>query len=666
MLCCQHQKSTFAQINSDDTLPNNSQINQHKNIYNITGGTQAGHNLFHSFEKFSIPNNHEVYFDNAINIQNIINRVTGKSISEINGLIRANGKANFFLINPNGIVFGENSRLDIGGSFIGSTADSFKFTDGKEFSAIYPEEKPLLSINVPLGLQYGKNQSANIVNSGNLTVNNGSNITLIGNSLENTGKLATSSGQISLAAIDRQGFARLGKFGELLSIESQPVDGIDGYENNSGIVLNSGTINSFASTKKNNKIQILGNRVGLLENSLLDVSGNTGGGEIIIGNHNTLATYIDSKAFLKADAVNTGDGGSINVSATKSTRAYGTFSAKGGLDNGNGGLIDISGNHFLDVRDINIDTIATNGLNGDWLLKSNNILLVSQGHFRNAENDKFDIFQQSKGGTVLDAYTIEKQLSSGNNITIAADSTNSELGNIKADRVYIEPTNNSPITLTFQAANDISFSKGYIQPISNRLGVVLQADTNGSGKGNISLGNGIPYSFKINTRGEGFSASAISILLSGAEIMSSFSNVNDSKSIVLGAENSSGSQNKDIINQEKLKHEISGIDISAKNDILMQQSGIIKETDSAANSGDININADSFYIQVGGIENNTSGSGNAGDINFKVNLFSVKSGGTNSVTEGNGNSGSVNIETDILNLNTGRIQSLTKSFGHAG
>ncbi|MEO1184662.1 MAG: filamentous hemagglutinin N-terminal domain-containing protein, partial [Cyanobacteria bacterium J06636_27] len=92
MLCCQHQKSAFAQINSDNTLPNNSQVNQHKNIYNITGGTQAGNNLFHSFEKFSIPNNHEVYFDNAIKIQNIINRVTGKSISEINGLIRANGK----------------------------------------------------------------------------------------------------------------------------------------------------------------------------------------------------------------------------------------------------------------------------------------------------------------------------------------------------------------------------------------------------------------------------------------------------------------------------------------------------------------------------------------------------------------------------------------------
>lgn len=152
--------SAIAQIAPDRTLGSENSVvtpqTPDSPVDVISGGAIRGVNLFHSFEQFSLQTGRTAFFNNAADIQHIISRVTGSSISNIDGLIRANGTANLFFINPNGIIFGPNARLDIGGSFMASTASSLKFADGLEFSAITTQTKPLLSVNVPLGLQYGE------------------------------------------------------------------------------------------------------------------------------------------------------------------------------------------------------------------------------------------------------------------------------------------------------------------------------------------------------------------------------------------------------------------------------------------------------------------------------------------------------------------------------
>ena len=126
----------------------------------INGGTRTGNNLFHSFSQFSIPTNGSVIFNNPTDIQNIFSRVTGTTRSSIDGLIQAQGNVNLFLMNPNGIVFGPNAKLDIGGSFIGTTANSIKFADGVNFSSRDVTSNPLLTVSVPIGLQMGNSPGA--------------------------------------------------------------------------------------------------------------------------------------------------------------------------------------------------------------------------------------------------------------------------------------------------------------------------------------------------------------------------------------------------------------------------------------------------------------------------------------------------------------------------
>ncbi|MBH8574930.1 filamentous hemagglutinin N-terminal domain-containing protein [Nostocaceae cyanobacterium CENA369] len=218
----------FAQITPDNTLANNSNVARHGNTFSITKGTQAGSNLFHSFSEFSVPNGGTAYFNNALNIQNIITRVTGGSISNIDGLIRANGTANLFLLNPNGIIFGSNARLDIGGSFLATTASSFKWSDGSTFSATNPQPpSELLTINLSAlffnQLQAARIENRSTINAGNnlkgLRVPDGRSLLLVGGDIIlDGGSLNALGGLVELAGVSGKGTVGLNVDSQDLSL----------------------------------------------------------------------------------------------------------------------------------------------------------------------------------------------------------------------------------------------------------------------------------------------------------------------------------------------------------------------------------------------------------------------------------------------------------------
>ncbi|EGJ34484.1 MULTISPECIES: filamentous hemagglutinin N-terminal domain-containing protein [Moorena] len=197
----------LAQITPDQTLGNESSVvTPNATIRGepgdlIEGGAARGSNLFHSFQDFNVGQLQRVYFANPAGIENILSRVTGSNISNILGTLGVDGGANLFLLNPNGIVFGQNARLDVAGSFFASTANSLVFNNGTEFSATNPQAPPLLSINITPGLQYGLNhpKPTKITNAGYLVV--GQDLTLAAGHLDLQGQLIA-GGDLTLHAED--------------------------------------------------------------------------------------------------------------------------------------------------------------------------------------------------------------------------------------------------------------------------------------------------------------------------------------------------------------------------------------------------------------------------------------------------------------------------------
>lgn len=392
------------------------------NRFDISGGTvSGGTNLFHSFQKFDLNLNETANFLSRPQIQNIFGRIISGNTSIINGLIQVTGgKANLFLINPAGIIFGQNATLNVPSSFTATTANGIGFAGGW-FNAIGRNNYQEL-IGTPNRFAFTMTQPGSIVNNGNLVVGEGKNLSLIGGNILATNSITAPGGNITLLAVPGENIVRLSQKGMILSLEIEPiitarvnqlpnqinivptdlprlitggnVNDITGVIINSngtvtlttgsnipakgGVAIVAGNLNVFGQNGGN--INILGDSIEVF-NATINASSTNNAGTVLIGGSykgagivpNATNAFVNNNSIINADGLR-GDGGKVILWANDTTRFFGNITARGNLENGKGGFIEVSGKQNL-VYDGNIDLRAKPGNWGTLLLDPASLII---------------------------------------------------------------------------------------------------------------------------------------------------------------------------------------------------------------------------------------------------------------------------------------------------
>ena len=674
-----------SQIIPDSTLPNNSIVTPSGNNFTIDQGTRIGDNSFHSFVDFSVSTGSEVFFNNAPDIQNIISRVTGTNISSIDGTIRGNGNANLFLINPNGIVFGANAQLNIGGSFIASTAESIKFTDGNEFSAANPQAPPLLTINAPIGLQFGSNpgqivnrsQSNSLLPPPNptgvgLEVQLGQTLALVGGDvILDGGNLRASQGRIELGSVASSG---------LVSINLTPtglVFGYDGIQNFGNIQLSNGAAVNV-SDLGGGAIQVRGGDVSLTDGSKLvaETFGNFNGGGIDIQANRF---QMDNGSFISTSTFRgSGNGGNLTIRAAEINMrgttpgqtirellqgTFDPFNLSDGLyslsvGSARAGDVKIDASRLIVSHGFNILTTAIlDGHGGDLMLNISDLAELSDRSFfftgtagsGNAGDftitaDRLRVLD----GTPLTTTATPSSSGSGGNLIVTANSV--ELVGTPADADV--PAGLFTATLGSGDAGDLTVNTGELI-ISN--GAQISASSAGAGRG----GNLTVNAESVALKGVASDGRFLSGLFTSSSLLT-----------VQGKRGTAPAGNLTVNTGRLLVAD--GAQISAA-------------TGSAGGAGELTINASesvevrgfatgipitveqvSFGIVGDGIlpsaiEANTSGAGRAGNLIINTGKLAVRDGAEVGVRgTGAGAAGDLEVNANLIRLyNQGTLSAAT-------
>ncbi|PIG29505.1 filamentous hemagglutinin family protein [Janthinobacterium sp. 35] len=430
----------FSAAHANPVLPQvvhgQATFNQQGNLFTITNTP----NTIINWQSFSVNPGEITRFLQQSAGSSVLNRITGQDPSKILGSLQSNGKV--FLINPNGVLFGRDARVDVAGLVASSLALSNQdFLAGKmHFNA---------------GEQAGA-----VINQGTIHAGSGGQILLIAPNVENSGIITAPNGDVLLAAghsvqladaanpdlrvvlsapadqainvgqIVAQG-GRIGMAGALLNQRgvlnaNSAVVGENGkivLKASGKTLLENGSVTSATSAAgKGGEITVLGDQIGMQGNARVDASGATGGGTVLLGGDyqgknpaiaNARQVAVGKDATIAADANQSGDGGKVIVWGNETARVFGSISARGGAASGNGGLVETSG-HYLAVDGIRVDTSARRGKRGNWLLDPYDIEVVGGYH---GQLEDFDQFSEEPSDTTIGADTIS---SASSTVTLQA------------------------------------------------------------------------------------------------------------------------------------------------------------------------------------------------------------------------------------------------------
>ena len=215
LFLCAAPNSTHAEVTLDGSLGPSGPVGSGTlpdgtfTDYLITHdlGRQVNSNLFHSFGKFSIETGKSGTFTGPGTIENIIGRVTGGELSNIDGLLRSTiDGANLFLLNPAGVLFGPNASLDLNGSFHVSTGDYLPLADGGIFYA-NPAQNSVLTVAPPSAFGFLNDNPAGISIQGSvLEVPDGETLSFVGGDIEIVGgTISAPGGRVNLASVASAG-----------------------------------------------------------------------------------------------------------------------------------------------------------------------------------------------------------------------------------------------------------------------------------------------------------------------------------------------------------------------------------------------------------------------------------------------------------------------------
>ncbi len=641
---------SIAQIIPDTTL--HTTVSQSGNNFTITNGSVADRNLFHSFRQFSVPTGGSATFDlvNTPNISTIFSRVTGGSVSKIDGAIQtihSNNPVSLFLLNPSGIMFGSNAKLNIGGSFISTTANSIKFADGTQFSAT--SLSPLLTISVPIGLQFGGNAGAIQVqgngNDGIVPTNNlgivaspGKTIALVGGDVTFSGGVITSpSGRIEVGAVGNG----------TVSLNPSATGWQLGYEQAQDlrdISLNASSSlwNPYPVSNPAGGIQVVGRDIRLDQSQIAAAALGTGeGGNIQVnaqrslwlGGLNPHAQAPSAWIVNQVAPGALGNGGSVTIQASQLTLQEGAAVETLSFGSGSAGKVQVTADTILASGSVALHSPLA-------LLGGNDSRIASENYASGAGGDVEVVARQITfdGGGQISTFVLPGASGRGGNITVDAADTISATG---IGSINLIPSGIEAYTIGLGNSGNVRVSTGTLNLSDS--GSVSTLVVRLAGLPNTGIGN----------------AGDVNIVARQSIEMIGDSPLSPTTPSLLGSiTTGSGNGGNVAVTTPSLVIQ-SGATLSSITVPVAGNFGDPKQSNNLGNGGNVMLNV-ANHIEISGVNpitlapsalgTVTFGNGNAGNTLIQTNQLAVRDDGAiTAITEATGNAGALDVRAnDIL------------------